>query len=91
MKLNSQEILDKLNRLNGWKLEDNAICKMYLFKDFAESMKFVNEVAEMAEEMDHHPDIFIQYNRVTLTLSTHSAGGITEKDFELAARIDWIK
>jgi len=91
MKLNSQEISDKLNRLNGWKLEDNAIRRVYLFKDFAESMKFVNEVAEMAEEMDHHPDIFIQYNRVTLTLSTHSAGGITEKDFELAARIDWIK
>jgi len=91
MKLNSQEISDKLNRLNGWKLEDNAIRKVYLFKDFAESMKFVNKVAEMAEEMDHHPDIFIQYNRVTLTLSTHSAGGITEKDFDLATRVDQIK
>ena len=72
----------------GWELKEGAIVKLYKFKDFVESMRFVNRVAELAEAQDHHPDILIRWNRVTLTLSTHSAGGLTEKDFHLAAQID---
>lgn len=72
----------------GWELKDNSIVKLYKFKDFLEAMRFVNRVAEQAEAADHHPDILIRWNKVTLTLSTHSAGGLTEKDFNLAAQID---
>ncbi len=72
----------------GWELKDGAIVKLYKFSDFVEAMIFVNRVAELAEEADHHPDILIRYNKVTLTLVTHSAGGLTEKDFGLAREIN---
>lgn len=74
--------------LSGWELENGEITKQYKFKDFLEAMAFVKKVARLAEAADHHPDILIQYNKVTLTLSTHSAGGLTEKDFVLAGKID---
>ena len=74
--------------LSGWELKDGQISKLYKFKDFLEAMVFVSRVAQLAEAQDHHPDILIRYNKVTLTLSTHSAGGLTEKDFALARLID---
>ena len=74
--------------MNGWELKEGQIVKGWKFKDFVEAMAFVNRVAERAEAADHHPDLLIRYNRVTLTLSTHSAGGLTEKDFSLARQID---
>ena len=77
-----------MNPPPGWELKAAEIAKLYKFKDFKEAMGFVNRVADLAEEADHHPDILIRYNKVTLTLSTHSAGGLTEKDFQLARKID---
>ena len=72
----------------GWELQASAITKLYKSRDFKEAMALVNRVAELAESQDHHPDILIQYSKVRLTLSTHSAGGLTEKDFALARRIE---
>jgi 4a-hydroxytetrahydrobiopterin dehydratase len=87
--LQKREVAERLRTLQGWELDDDdEIEKKYQFKDFAEAMRFVNRVAEAAEAADHHPDISIKYNRVKLTLSTHSEGGITEKDFALARTID---
>lgn len=77
-----------LKQLRGWQLEEKKIAKQYQFKDFKRAMRFVNAVAEMAESEGHHPDIFIQYDKVKLTLWTHAAGGLTENDFILAAKVD---
>ncbi|MFQ5582944.1 MAG: 4a-hydroxytetrahydrobiopterin dehydratase [Calditrichia bacterium] len=88
MKLTPEEIEKQLSALSGWKLAGKEISKFYQFGDFKEAMDFVNRLAEEAEAMDHHPDILIRYNRVELTLSTHSEGGLTEKDFRLAKKID---
>ena len=72
-----------------WRPEGDALVRDFKFKDFAEAMAFVNRVAEIAEQRNHHPDILVHgWNNVTLTLSTHSAGGLTENDHELAAAID---
>ena len=71
-----------------WQREGGALRKTVTRKDFAGAMAFVNRVAELAEEADHHPDISISWNKVELTLSTHSAGGITQLDLDLAGRID---
>ena len=87
-KLTDTQIQENLQKLQGWELKNGAIVKLYKFKDFLESMAFVNRVAQRAEEADHHPDIVIRWNKVTLTLVTHSAGGLTEKDFALARAID---
>lgn len=87
-KLNDLQIDEALQTLQGWEMKDGAIVRMYKFKDFLESMAFVNRVAALAEEADHHPDILIRWNKVTLTLVTHSAGGLTEKDFALARATD---
>jgi 4a-hydroxytetrahydrobiopterin dehydratase len=71
----------------GWENNGKEISRTYKFKDFAEALSFVNKVAGLAEAADHHPDIDIRYNKVRLVLSTHSAGGLTEKDFSLAKQI----
>jgi len=71
-----------------WTLNDGAIEREFRFKDFEEAMDFVNRVAEVAEQEDHHPDISISYNRVRLTFSTHKIGGLSRNDFILAARVD---
>ena len=86
--LSKLEVTDKLKDLDGWELEGDTISKKYEFPSFPQAMKFVNKVAELAERADHHPDIFINYRRVTLGLSTHSEGGITQKDIDLADQID---
>ena len=87
-KLSPEEIKNRLTGLAGWQLADNAIRKQFKFNDFMSAVAFVNRVANAAESADHHPDIVINYTRVTMSLSTHSAGGITEKDFDLAQKID---
>ena len=72
-----------------WRPEGDALVRDFKFKDFAEAMAFVNRVAEIAEQRNHHPDILVHgWNKVRLTLSTHSEGGLTEADFKMAARID---
>jgi len=86
--LSKDEVKSRLVGLPGWELDDEELQKKYKFADFKEAMAFVNRVAEFAEAADHHPDIEIKYNRVKLELSTHSEGGITDKDFALASQID---
>ncbi len=88
VKLNDAEIREKLAQLSGWSLESGMIQKKYAFKDFRESVGFILKVSFLAEQADHHPDIDVRYNKVTLKLATHSAGGLTEKDFALAREID---
>jgi len=82
------DVQQRLTRLSGWKLEGNAIRKQFTFSGFPQAVAFVNALVPEAEAADHHPDILINYKRVTLTYSTHSEGGLTEKDFAGAAMAD---
>ena len=91
MALSQTEIQGKLHGLPGWEpTKSKAIQKKFTFGDFKEALAFVNQVGELAEKSDHHPDITINYNKVTLSLSTHSAGGLTTKDFDLAGHIEKV-
>jgi 4a-hydroxytetrahydrobiopterin dehydratase len=86
--LTMDEVKRKVHDLKGWELYDNVLQKKFSFRSFKASMAFVNKVAELADSVDHHPDMMINYNRVLLKLTTHSQGGITDKDFNLAQMID---
>ena len=87
--LDEPGIQQRLEKVPGWERVDSEIRKKYTFKNFVEALKFVNQVGALAESMDHHPDILIHgYKFVTLTLSTHSADGLTKMDFDLAKKID---
>ena len=86
--LSRDEIARRLHTLNGWTLDGNAIKKQYTFRDFPEAVGFVDRLVPVAEAADHHPDILINYKRVTLTYSTHSEGGLTDKDFDGARAAD---
>ena len=88
--LSQSEITQALLGLEGWEEDENQIVKQFELKNFLDSIGFVTKVAMLAERMDHHPDILIQYSKVTITLSTHNAGGLTEKDFNLANQIEKI-
>jgi 4a-hydroxytetrahydrobiopterin dehydratase len=87
-KLSEAEIEQRLAAVPEWAGSGGMIQRTYQFKDFVVAMKFVNKIAQAAEAAQHHPDIMIRYDKVTLTLSTHDAGGITEKDFDLAKKAD---
>ena len=87
-KLDEQTLSERLPALTGWERTGEAISKRYDFDSFKAAMAFANRAAELAEEMDHHPDIFISYDKVTLTLTSHDSGGITERDLRFAGRID---
>ena len=87
-KLSDIEIQRALGARSGWTRRGNAITRTYESPTFPAAIAFVNRIADVAERMDHHPDIDIRYTKVTCTLSTHSAGGITQKDFALAEAID---
>lgn len=89
-KLSRAEIDERMKALSGWTLTGDAIRKQYSFAGFPEAIAFVNRLAPKAESADHHPDILINYKRVTLTYSTHSEGGLTAKDFEGAAMADGL-
>lgn len=86
--LQEDEVRARLEGLDGWSRSGDAIERTYTFDGFPAAIEFVQRVADLAESADHHPDIDIRYDRVRLALSTHSAGGITEKDIALATRID---
>ena len=88
MKLNEEEINERLAGLRGWSNGENWIEKKYRFKNFLRAMLFVNAVAYLAESVNHHPDIIIHYNEVTLRNWTHVANAVTERDFRLAEKID---
>ncbi len=85
-KISLQEARARLAQLPGWQIEAGKIAKTFEFKDFRAALRFVNQVGEAAEAAGHHPDIDIRYSRVRLALVTHDAGGLTAKDFDLAAR-----
>ena len=88
--LNAQEIKTWLKKLPQWDHEKKHIERLFEFDDFSEAVEFVNGVAEISEDEDHHPEIDIRYNKVRLALSTHSEGGLTDLDFEVAEKIDTL-
>lgn len=88
--LGMEDIQSRLEEIPDWTLHGKEIQRQFEFDDFRQAMEFVNEVADAANKADHHPEILINYNKVTLTLSTHSAGGLTSKDFDLAKDVDFI-
>lgn len=89
-KLTDTEIRSALDRLAGWHQKEKAIERIFEFPDFKNSMRFVNRIAGEAEEAQHHPDITINYNRVSLALISHDSGGVTERDIKMARRINEI-
>lgn len=89
-KLAVKEVRSALRSAKGWKLEGDSITRTVKKKDFVHAMGFVQQTALLAEKMNHHPDIDIRYNKVTFVLSTHSAGGLTANDFELAREINTL-
>ena len=90
--LKGGELHRQLGKLEGWTLaEDQRLEKEYRFPDFREALAYVNRLGEVAERMGHHPDIFLAWGRVKVTLWTHSVGGVTAKDFALAADADAVR
>lgn len=86
--LSREEVSSQLREMEGWSGDTSAISKSYEFDAFMDGVAFVNRVAEIAEGLDHHPDIDIRWTKVKVTLSTHSEGGVTGKDIELARAIE---
>ena len=89
-KLTPDQIKTSLASVPDWKQKGDSITRTFQFKDFPAAIKFVNAVAEPAEKANHHPDIDIRWNKVTLVLSTHSEGGLTPNDIELAHRVNEV-
>ena len=89
-KLSEHEIAAELGKLAGWSVVNGNLHRVFEFKDFAAAFAFMTQVALAAEKMDHHPDWSNVWNKVTIDLSTHSAGGLTKNDFDLAAKIQQI-
>ena len=88
--LSDEEIEARLSGLHDWRRDGDAIVRTFKFEDFVGSVDFVNRITPVAESMNHHPDLAISWNKVTVALSTHSQGGITENDFDLATRIEGV-
>jgi len=86
--LTSDQVTAELATTPGWELADGQITRTVTRKDFRDSLLFVNAVGFLAERANHHPDVFVSWNKVTLTLVTHSAGGLTANDFALARQIN---
>jgi 4a-hydroxytetrahydrobiopterin dehydratase len=84
------EAQKRLPEIPGWELRKSAITREFTFRNFVEAMLFVNKIADIANAEDHHPDIFISYNRVKVELSTHKIGGLSMNDFIVAAKINMI-
>lgn len=88
--LSEADIAQRLKERKEWQKKDGQIQRVFQFPGFMDSISFVNRVAAHAESVDHHPDILVLYNRVTLSISTHDAKGITQKDFDFARMADEI-
>lgn len=86
--LSGEEIKKLLPTVPGWSLKGKALEREFVLENFVQAMKFVNGVADAANRLDHHPDIFIYYNKVRLSITTHKAGGLTEEDFGLARELN---
>ena len=89
-KLTDAAVQAALLTVPAWQLQNGMISRKFVFADFVAAMRFVNAIADAAEAADHHPDIDIRYNKVTLALTTHDSGGLTERDFALAAQADTL-
>ncbi len=90
--LTENEVRNKLSNFVGWSYSSNQISKEFKLANFKEALAFVNKVGETAEAMDHHPDILMHsWNKVKISISTHSEGGVTTKDFQLAEKIESLK
>ena len=89
--LRDEEVAAALARLPGWQQSGKAIRRIYEFASFADAMRFVHRVADLAEELDHHPEITVAYRAVTLTLWSHDRGGVTRRDIRMAMRIDGVQ
>ncbi len=87
-KLTSEEIQKFLKQVSGWQEQQERIFKTFQFKNFLEAMKFVNQMADLAEAEGHHPDFSVHYSKVDVMIWTHAIGGLSENDFILAAKID---
>ncbi|CAN5456776.1 4a-hydroxytetrahydrobiopterin dehydratase [soil metagenome] len=90
-KLSDEEIEKAVNELDGWKVEGKNLKKRFEFKNFSEALDFVNKVGAIAEEKDHHPDIYFGWGYAEFEITTHDVGGLTHNDFELAEEINSIK
>jgi len=88
IKLNEAQIAEQLEIHSEWVELNGQIQRTYKFENFIQSMAFINKIADYAEQAQHHPDMLIRYDKVTLSVSTHDAGGITSKDFDLATKAD---
>lgn len=86
--LSDTEVQQALQRLPGWRKNGSAIERNFQFSDFVKAMDFVNQIAEASEAVNHHPDIHISYNKVTLVLISHDSGGITQRDIRMAGKIN---
>jgi 4a-hydroxytetrahydrobiopterin dehydratase len=89
-KLNEQQVAEAVAKLPGWSIRNGALHREFVFKDFVEAFGFMTRVALAAEAMNHHPDWSNSWNRVSISLITHSAGGLTANDFELATKIQGL-
>lgn len=87
MSLNQTQIEQKLQTIPQWQQQDQTITRTFEFKNFVEAIDFVNKLVEPAEAAGHHPDLAVSYNKVTVSLTTHDAGGLTQQDFEMAQTI----
>lgn len=90
-KLKQEEIKNFLKQVSGWQEQQEKIFKTFQFKNFLEAMKFVNQMADLAEAEAHHPDFSVHYNKVDVMIWTHAIGGLSENDFILAAKIDGLE
>lgn len=88
--LDDKEIQDRLADLDGWSLEGRRIVREFEFEDFVGSIRFVDSLVEPAESMNHHPDLAISWNKVTVAITNHAEGGLTNADFELANKISLL-
>jgi 4a-hydroxytetrahydrobiopterin dehydratase len=88
--LTREQIAEQLGTMPGWQLQGSELAKTYRFKNFLEAVDFVNKIAREAEAAGHHPDLLVRWGEVTVQLTTHSAGGVTESDLKLAKKIDQI-
>lgn len=91
MKMSDSEVKGKLGTLSNWQLARGKLHKEFKFESFAEAIKFVNDIAQIAGSLNHHPDIINTYNKVTLEINTHDEGGITPLDFEFAKQVDLLQ
>ncbi|MEZ5345571.1 MAG: 4a-hydroxytetrahydrobiopterin dehydratase [Pyrinomonadaceae bacterium] len=89
-KLSKEEVADALLKLSGWKVEEEWLKKRFEYRNFAESLEFVNKIGEIAEEADHHPDIKFGWGYAEIELTTHDVGGLTRNDFDLAEKIEEV-